>query len=602
MKRFLYICMAALLSLSLFGCSSKSATEGTASAATAAPGETAGEFTALGDTLTGKITALAGSTLTLSLGTLSGGEGAMPEAPSNSGSDQSAAMPGGTPPDGMGGGSANSGTPPEMPSGSGSAEMPEGTPPDGMGGGMGSSFSESGESAAVTLTADVALTDSRGNALSLSDLAEGDVLVITLNSDSEGVSAIVYTDEDLTGNMGGGEMGGNMGGGSADSSDIGDAAVTYTDSQSVADETFTSVSADENAVRGESGANVTFTGVTVNKTGDSSNSDSSAFYGRNAAVLAQTGAVLTLTDSFINTDGSGANGAFACGGTLVLSNVTIATEQDNSGGVDVTGGGSITGADLTVTTQGNSSAAIRSDRGGGTCTITGGVFTTNGTGSPAVYSTAAIYATDAILTATASEGVVIEGKNSVTLTDCTVTSAMQGTYNDDTENIHAVMLYQSMSGDADVGESVFTMTGGSITGKTGDLFYVTNTQCSINLTNVTLTGATGTLLRVEGNSSSRGWGTEGSNGGTCAFTAENQLLEGNILVDTISSLTMLFKSGTVFTGAVNPEGQAGTAEMTLETGAVWNLTADSYLTSFTGDVSSIVSNGFTVYVNGVAIN
>jgi hypothetical protein len=41
--------------------------------------------------------------------------------------------------------------------------------------------------------------------------------------------------------------------------------------------------------------------------------------------------------------------------------------------------------------------------------------------------------------------------------------------------------------------------------------------------------------------------------------------------------------------------------VTLASGCQWVLTGDSYITSFTGDVSSIVTNGYTVYVNGTAI-
>ena len=41
--------------------------------------------------------------------------------------------------------------------------------------------------------------------------------------------------------------------------------------------------------------------------------------------------------------------------------------------------------DLNVETKGESSAAIRSDRGGGTMVVDGGTYTSNGVGSPAVW-------------------------------------------------------------------------------------------------------------------------------------------------------------------------------------------------------------------------
>ena len=188
----------------------------------------------------------------------------------------------------------------------------------------------------------------------------------------------------------------------------------------------------------------------------------------------------------------------------------------------------------------------------------------------------------------------------MTLSNVTLTGNMQAS-TDANENVHNIMLYQSMSGDAEVGHSSFTATNGSILANAGDMFYVTNTTCTISLTNVALTLANDTLLNVAGNSSARGWGTAGANGGVCTFTASNQVLTGNILVDAISSLDFQLADGSVFTGAINNTGAAGTVAVTLGSGCQWILTGDSHITSFTGDASQIVTNGYTVYVNGTAI-
>ncbi|MBQ6652345.1 MAG: hypothetical protein IJM81_02975 [Prevotella sp.] len=39
-------------------------------------------------------------------------------------------------------------------------------------------------------------------------------------------------------------------------------------------------------------------------------------------------------------------------------------------------------------------------------------------------------------------------------------------------------------------------------------------------------------------------------------------------------------------------------DVRLDEGCTWNLTADTYITSFTGDASHIKSNGHYLYVNG----
>lgn len=345
----------------------------------------------------------------------------------------------------------------------------------------------------------------------------------------------------------------------------GTSANTISEGTTVTGTSYTSTGDDENALRVD-GAAVTLDGVTVDKrAGATSNTEDGDFYGMNAALLATNGATATIKNATVTSSAQNGNGVFSYGaGTTVnISDSTITTTANNSGGIQTTGGGTtnaenLTGTtnaeNLTVTTSGNSSAAIRSDRGGGTVNVNGGSYTSNGYNSPAVYSTAAITVKNVDLTASNSEALVIEVKNSLALTGCTVTGNMSSTKGSSSdENVHTVMIYQSMSGDADVGTSEFSMTGGSLTGKNGDLFYITNTHCILTLSGVTLQNedTDGYLLRVIGNSASHGWGTAGSNGAQVEFTADDQALSGKILVDTISTLNLTLKNGSSFTGTIN---------------------------------------------------
>ncbi len=510
------------------------------------------------------------------------GNGAPGEAPSGD-------APGGDAPSGEapGGDDSGNGAPGEAPSG----EAPSGDAPGGQMPG-GSSFEASGESITFTLTDDTAITleylqgSDEGTA---DDIAVGSVLEVVLDEDNQAVSVTVR-------NL-------NAGGGFGGSGEVtnGTSANTITEDTEVDSETYTSTGDDENALRVD-GATVTLKDITIEKTaGSSSNTEDGDFYGLNAGLLVLNGATATITGATVNTSVTNGNGVFSYGeGTVVnISDSTIRTTENNSGGIQTTGGGTMNAANLDVETQGNSAAAIRSDRGGGTVNVDGGSYVTNGTGSPAIYCTADISVSDATLTANASEGVVVEGKNSVALTDCDVTGNMSNTYNGDSdENIHCIMIYQSMSGDADVGEATFSAEGGSITAKTGDMFYITNTDCEITLKDVAFTLANDVFLRVEGNSSSRGWGTEGANGGDVTLTADSQEFTGNILVDEISSLVLTMKNGTSYEGAINPDGDGGTVDVTLDDNSTWTLTGDSYITSFDGDTSNITANGYHLYVNG----
>lgn len=385
----------------------------------------------------------------------------------------------------------------------------------------------------------------------------------------------------------------------------GTSANTLDSDTTVYSSTYSSTGDDENALRVD-GASVTLSGVTVNKSaGGSSNTEDGDFYGMNAALLATNGAALTIEDSAITSSAQNGNGVFSYGeGTTVnISNSTIKTTADNSGGIQTTGGGTTNASNLTVETSGNSSAAIRSDRGGGTVNVDGGSYTSNGYNSPAVYSTAAITVKNAGLLANNSEALVIEGQNSIALENCTVSGNMsddKGTSSD--ENVHNVMIYQSMSGDAEVGTSSFSMLGGSLTCKNGDLFYITNTHSVIKLSGVQLTNedADANLFTITGNSASHGWGTAGSNGAQVELTADSQTLSGKIVVDSISTLDMTLQNDSSFTGTINivDNAEGGTAvknnaTVTIGSGCTWTLTGDCTITSLTNN-GSINFNGHTI--------
>lgn len=373
---------------------------------------------------------------------------------------------------------------------------------------------------------------------------------------------------------------------------------------------FSSTTADENTINVSGNITANLSNITVTKTGDSNGGDNTSFYGTNSAILAKSGATLNIANANITTNATGANGVFSYGGsattnnstsdgtTVNISDSTIETEKDNSGGIMTTGGGIMNAKNLTITTAGTSSAAIRSDRGGGTVTVDQGTYKTTGKGSPAIYSTADITVKNANLIATASEGVVIEGKNSVTLENTTLTDT-NNTLNGQSTTYKNIFLYQSMSGDAANGEAIFTAKNSTITTNQGDTFYVTNTTATINLENnqIINNDQTGNFLRIKQDS----WGKSGSNGGAVTLNLTNQTASGSIVVDSISSLTMKLANDSSFTGAINSDN-TGEVSLTLDTSSSLTLTADTYLASLTNaDVtnSNINLNGHKLYINGV---
>ena len=529
-------------------------------------------------------------------------------------------------------------------------EKPEGEAPDGNGDGQGTPDGEApsmldltGEEQEITVTDSTVITkqsmgggqgasggeapekpegeapDSNGQApdsqgasdvagqteeITLDDIKEDDVVAITLDDDGNVATITVQS-------MGGGQGGP---GSQASGVDSYDAANEYSSDETVSDTSLESTGTDENAALVSNGSEVTFSNDAISRTSsDSQGGDNSSFYGVGAAVLATDGTAY-VKDSTVTTDSKGGAGLFAYGdGTVYAADTDITTQQDTSGGIHAAGGGKLYAWDLNVETNGESSAAIRSDRGGGTMVVDGGTYTSNGVGSPAVYCTADIAVNNAELTANGSEAVCIEGLNSLRLYNSNLTGNMSD--DDQNDTTWTVILYQSMSGDSEVGNSIFQMDGGTITSKNGGLFYTTNTECTIALKDVDITYNDDSefFLQCTGNNNQRGWGQSGANGSDCNFTADSQDMKGNVIWDSISDLDFYMTNGSTLEGAfVNDESNAGNGgdgycNVVIDKDSTWTVTGDSTITSMSnagtitdadGKTVSIVGTDGTTYVEG----
>lgn len=388
------------------------------------------------------------------------------------------------------------------------------------------------------------------------------------------------------------------------------------ETKTVENEEYSSSEKDENALLIDGDITVDLNNITVEKTGSSDGGDNTSFYGTNSAIITKNGngAKVSIKNSTITTDATGANGVFSYGGsattnnssndgtTIEISDSKITTSQDNSGGIMTTGGGTMIANNLEITTSGTSSAAIRTDRGGGTVTVNKGTYKTTGKGSPSIYSTADITVNDATLIATASEGIVIEGKNKVTINNCDLTDT-NNELNGQSTTYKNIFIYQSMSGDAATGEVLFNATDSKITTNKGDTFYITNTTATITLTNneIKNNDSTGAFLRAQKDS----WGNSGSNGGDVTLIMNNQKSFGDIIIDSISTLTMTMKESSYYEGTINSDNNAKSIILNLDATSSIKLTGNSYITELNNEVSNnsnIDFNGYKLYVNGTAIN
>ena len=369
-----------------------------------------------------------------------------------------------------------------------------------------------------------------------------------------------------------------------------------------------------NTVLVQNGGTLTLSNSKITKTGDTTNSGNSEFLGTNAAILTTYGSTAYIINSTIVTDASGANAIFATntdsshsGATIYVNDTTIDTYHDKSRGLDATYGGTIIANNVTINTRGGSCAAVATDRGEGTVTVSNSVLNTGvddgtGQGSPCIYSTGEITVINSTGTSYGAQIACIEGKNSITLINSTLYCSGEGNRqeNGNYVDLAGVFIYQSMSGDADVGTAVFTSTNSDLTilstsdyYTTAPMFYVTNTKGIVTITNTTLNFGSGVLIKV---SNQNQWGTTGSNGGDLTFNAIDESLNGNIIVGDYSSLSLDLKDST-YNGAITTSSSA-TSSVTIEAGSTWTLTGDSYVTSLT-NYGTIICGDYTLYVNGV---
>ena len=163
---------------------------------------------------------------------------------------------------------------------------------------------------------------------------------------------------------------------------------------------FDNTISDQNSFIEKNKATITIDSSIFDKTGNTSNDDNSNFRGQNAVVLGIEGSQTSIKNSNITSSSIGSNAVFA--------------------------------------TEGAHSATLATDRGEGTITAEAAKLITSSEGSPVIYSTGNIMVNNVNGIANNSEIGVVEGKNSITLTNSNVTG-----YKD-----NGFMLYQSFSGDS----------------------------------------------------------------------------------------------------------------------------------------------------------
>ena len=369
---------------------------------------------------------------------------------------------------------------------------------------------------------------------------------------------------------------------------------TQLDEQNIA-----STDKDQNAVH-IGGGNVIINDSVISRVNNNSaTGEKSVHYGVGSVILATNGTGF-ISKSTINSEAKAATGAFAYGNAqLYLADTQITTAQQSAHGVETAETGQLYAWDMTVQTLGEGASPVYSGAGGGTMVLDGGSYTSSGIKAPAILCAADIATANAAFTAEQSEVAVVKGGNTLTLCDTQLSGNMRTRANQSFQ--WTVLLYQPGTTDKQASAN-FYMQNGSLTSKSGGLFYTTNTASNIYLENVTLKPFKNSdfLVRCTGNAEKEIWGSPMKNGSSCNFTAVRQNLEGNVVWDTISQISLYVKDGSAFTGAFIKDEtyrtNTGFADLYLGEGCTWTVAGDSVLTNLYNAGAIADTSGNTVTI------
>ena len=346
------------------------------------------------------------------------------------------------------------------------------------------------------------------------------------------------------------------------------------------------------------------------ESGKSTDFDSSTLYGLNSTFIAKEGSEIFLEESKLSSSISYSSAFFATGleTTATLNNVELSTDKDNSSALNASSEAKIDISNSEIKTKGNNSAAIKTLDANSLININDSTIITEGQNSTLLYSKGKIEALN-IKGTSNSYLAIIEDRNSLELTNANlITNGQDKTIN---EYLGAFLIYNQESASAsnnytsaklDIIDSIIEINKDSSWYDKTPLFYLTNTEANINITNTTLNYGSDILLKAVANSE---YGDIGDNAASVTLTATDQELTGEIIVDSNSKVRLNLNNST-YEGKINVDNLSANVDVTFDYDSRWELTGDSYINILQITKTDylrknvrkyIRSNGYNVYYN-----
>lgn len=294
--------------------------------------------------------------------------------------------------------------------------------------------------------------------------------------------------------------------------------------------TLSSEEADQCVLVVKNGGSVVLRNCTIYKTGDTTQAEESLQTGVNTALVVQNGGNLVLESCTIETDAKGAGALAAVGenACVVASDTTIVTKQEQSIGIAAVDNGCVLAQNIKVESQGAYSPLMVAGTWNGTIQARGVTGKSAGQYAPCLYSAGGITLWDSQLQADASACAVLEGKNSLSVTESVLESlsAEQCVLVFESEQTKQAQPAQQE------GMAEMSVSGGRLSAKQGAAVCVTNTQAQLTITDsAQVVSDEGVSIRAMADR----WGSSGSNGGVLILRT-NEDLQGTMVSDGLSSI------------------------------------------------------------------
>ena len=372
--------------------------------------------------------------------------------------------------------------------------------------------------------------------------------------------------------------------------------------EDLTDMTLSSTESDQSVVYNTNVNFISLKNSNINKeSGDSSKIEDSELYGVNAAILNQEGNI-NIVGGQITSKPKGSVGLFLTNGANgVIKEMSITTSGDSSSGIVSTYDGIVNAQIVTINTNGANSHALSVNEKGlrilceDRCTLN-----TKGQGSHLIYlkgeQSGSVEAKNSIGTSENAKIAVIDGTNNFSLNDNS-NFKCSGAPNDKENEQCAIMLYQSgnkyhLANSFNCKDSTFEILESSKYYSTSPIFFITNNQAAVTLENCNIKYGSDKFMVIKATDK---WGEKGSNGGTAILTLTNQNIEGDLITDADSSLSIILKNSNI-KGKINPTNTAKFVTIVLDRTSSITITGNSYCTSINNektDGSNLINGTFS---------